>query len=293
MTEGGYTRHGLQPVSEQGPDSTTSVRTDGVGTRDRPCSLGSVPRRSSRPPSPAPPPEVDLNQVVAYNFRAARELRGWTQDELAERLEPRLGQRLTQAGISSIERAWDGDRRREFDAHEILIFALAFDLPIIWFLLPPPTDHRLMRQTSRSVDELYMHLLGRPDQLEPVYARLRKIGVTDPTEAEEIVSTITGMDSEVKRWSYRERRKELLLALLDQDVDSLDKAVEELGAWVDHLRQIGIRGFINQHTGEYGITGPGGSTSTTDQTEPAATDDAAEPGTRRKRGGASKRERKR
>ena len=215
-------------------------------------------RRSRQQPSPAPaveppaldPPDVDLNQVVAYNFRAARELRGWTQDELAERLEPYLGQRLTQAGVSSIERAWDGDRRREFDAHELLIFAMVFDLPIIWFLLPPPNDHRLMRATTRPVDELYMHLLGRPDQLEPVYARLREIGVTDPTAAETTVEKITGSPSDARQWSYRERRKELLLALLDEHTDSLDNAVEELGRWVDHLRQVGIRGFIAEHTND-------------------------------------------
>ncbi|MDQ6798395.1 MAG: helix-turn-helix domain-containing protein [Actinomycetota bacterium] len=249
-------------------------------------------RRSNSGPSPAPAPEIDLNQVVAYNFRAARELKGWTQDELAERLEPYLGQRLTQAGISSIERAWDGDRRREFDAHELVIFAMVFDLPIIWFLLPPPTDHRLMRRTTRSVDELYTYLLGRPEQLEPVYARLREIGVTDPTEAEEIVSRITGRDSEVKRWSYRERRKELLLALLDQDVDSLDKAVEELGRWVDHLRQIGIRGFIAEHTSDKDVPLPDAARPEAKQTRPAGKDDTAQTDTGRRQGRATKRARK-
>jgi transcriptional regulator with XRE-family HTH domain len=210
-----------------------------------------VARRSRREePPPAPPPDVDLNQVVAFNVRAARELHGWTQEELAERLEPYLGQRLTQASVSSIERAWDGDRRREFDAHELLVFAMVFDLPILWFLLPPPGDHRLMRATTRPVDELYMWLLGRPEQLEPLYARLREIGVTDPTLAEETVEKITGAPATSRQWSYRERRKELLLALLDQHADSLDAAVDELGRWVDHLRQVGIRGFIAEHTND-------------------------------------------
>ena len=69
-----------------------------------------VPTQSARVlsapcPDAAPPPprrprrHVDLNQVVAYNVRAA--LRGWTQEEVSERLEPYLGQRLTQAGISA------------------------------------------------------------------------------------------------------------------------------------------------------------------------------------------------
>ena len=205
-------------------------------------------------PDPPPPPDIDLNQVVAYNVREARQLRGWTQEELADRLEPYLGQRLTQAGVSSIERAWDGDRRREFDAHELLVFAMVFDLPILWFLLPPPGDHRVMRSTTRPVDELYVWLLGRPQQLEPVYERLRQLGITDPSAAEETVEKITGVPSEAKQWSYRERRKELLLALLDQHADSLDNAVEELGHWIDHLRQVGIRGFIAEHTQDEDFT---------------------------------------
>src|ERR671919_660698 len=138
------------------------------GTSYERCRVRSMPRRSKQPPPP-PRDEVDLNQVVAYNVRAARELRGWTQDELAVRLEPYLGQRMTQAGVSSIERAWDGDRRREFDAHELLVFALVFELPIIWFLLPPPDDRRLMRATTRQVNELYVWLMGSPEMLPPVY----------------------------------------------------------------------------------------------------------------------------
>ena len=94
---------------------------------------------SPEPPSQIRPGQADLNEIVAYNFRAARELRGWTQDETARALEGLLGQRLPQASISAIERAYEGDRRREFDAHEILAFALAFDLPLIWFFLPHPT----------------------------------------------------------------------------------------------------------------------------------------------------------
>lgn len=224
-------------------------------------------------PDTSSTPQVDLNQVVAYNIRQARLLRSWTQEELADRLEPYLGQRLTQAGISSIERAWDGERRREFDAHELLIFAMVFDLPILWFLLPPPGDHRLMQSTTRPVDELYTWLLGRPDQLDPVYERLRQLGVTDPTTAEETVEKITGIPTEAKQWNYRERRKELLLALLDEHADSLDDAVDELGQMVDHLRQVGIRGFIAEHTSDEDFTYPKATDPASKVGAPADTDE--------------------
>jgi len=192
--------------------------------------------------------EIDLNQVVAYNVKAARELRGWTQEELADRLEPYLGQRLTQAGVSSIERAWDSDRRREFDAHELLIFSLVFDLPMLWFLLPPPGDRRTMRATTRPVNELYTHLLGARHQLEALHARLRQLGVQDPDAADDALRTLSGADTPAHRDSYRERRKELLLALLDQHADGFDAAIDDLGRTIDHLRQVGLRGFIAEKT---------------------------------------------
>ena len=196
-------------------------------------------------------PEIDLNQVVAYNVRWARELRGWSQQDFSSRLEPYLGQRMSQAAISSIERAYDGDRRREFDAQELLVFAMVFDLPMLWFLLPPPGgEQRLMRGTNRPLGELYAWLLGRPDQLGPLYDRLRDLGAREPTAAEEAFERITGQASDARQWSYKERRKELLLALLDQHADSLDSAADELGRLFDHLRQVGIRGFLAEHTND-------------------------------------------
>jgi transcriptional regulator with XRE-family HTH domain len=190
------------------------------------------------------PGRADLNEVVAYNFRAARELRGWTQEETAEALEPLLGQRLPQASISAIERAYEGDRRREFDAQEILAFSLAFDLPLIWFFLPPPADHRTLHRTTNIVSELYEIVFGQERQLGPVYDRLRQLGIDEPTEAARTVEAITGNPSPARQASYRERRKQMLLALLDQYGDRVDQSAEEIGAFFDHLRQVGVRGLV-------------------------------------------------
>jgi ribosome-binding protein aMBF1 (putative translation factor) len=78
-----------------------------------------IPATSSTGRTPAGPPAskstkapedtgADVNEIVAYNFRAARELRGWTQEETARRLQDVLGQRLPQASISAIERTYEG-----------------------------------------------------------------------------------------------------------------------------------------------------------------------------------------
>lgn len=209
-----------------------------------------MPRRSKKNDKPQPPQGLDLNQVVSYNLRAARELRGWTQEDFAARLEAFLGTRPTQATISALERAWDGDRRREFDVQELAVYAMALDLPILWFLLPPPGDHRDIQGLGRSLDDLYILLLGRHDQLEPVYERLRQVGIEDPTPAEETVEKITGAPSISRQWSYRQRRKDLLLAVLDEHADDLDRAADEIGAFFDHLRHVGIKGFVAENTND-------------------------------------------
>jgi hypothetical protein len=41
------------------------------------------------------------------------------------------------ANLSAAERSVTGQRRREFDADDLLAFARTFELPITWFLLPP------------------------------------------------------------------------------------------------------------------------------------------------------------
>lgn len=205
-------------------------------------------RRTAKGPDPVPAPKAaNLNEVIAYNFRAARELRGWTQEEVADRLEPLLGQRLPQASISGIERTYQGERQREFDAHELLAFALAFDLPIIWFFLPPTGDSRRLARTSSHVDQLYALTFGEPDKLGPVYDRLRQLGIDEPTEADLAMERLAGTPSPARRWSYRERRNELLLALVDRDADRLDKVADDMADFFNHLRQVGIRGFIAEH----------------------------------------------
>src|SRR6516225_6485650 len=175
-----------------------------------------VGRRRTPPDTKPPdlvrrPGQADLNEIVAYNFRAARELRGWTQEETARALEGLLGQRLPQASISAIERAYEGERHREFDAHEILAFSLAFDLPLVWFFLPPPSDHRTLHHTTNMVSELYGLVFGREDQLEPVYDRLRQLGVDEPTEVDRTIENLTGRPGGARQSSYRGRRKQLLL----------------------------------------------------------------------------------
>jgi transcriptional regulator with XRE-family HTH domain len=80
---------------------------------------------------------MTANQLVAYNLRRARLLRGWTQEEAARELEPYVGKRWSKAVWSAAETSISGSRTREFTADELLAVAATFDVPVGWFFLPP------------------------------------------------------------------------------------------------------------------------------------------------------------
>lgn len=155
--------------------------------------------------SPADFGAVDANRAVARNFRRARQLRGWTQDEAARRLAPALGRLLRRSSVSAIERfARTGSRRRVFDAHEIVAFAVGFDLPIWWFFMPAGDADRALldgwgtevhagliagrvaavRDSAPAgvVDELLDQLLGPPSSAHRRMSRALAVG--DFIEAE-------------------------------------------------------------------------------------------------------------
>jgi transcriptional regulator with XRE-family HTH domain len=212
--------------------------------------MGPGRKRAKTDVAEPPAAGVDLNEVVAYNFRRARELRGLTQDEAAVALERFLGVRLPQASISALERSFGGDKRREFDAQEILAFACAFDVPLLWFFLPPPQDHRRLQGMSDHVHELYTLVLGREDQLEELSERFRELGIGAPSADDVTLERVFGAPTPRTLNDYRHRRKELLLALLDDYADKVDANAEEMGRFFDHLRQVGIRGLVAEQMGD-------------------------------------------
>ncbi len=81
------------------------------------------------------------SQVVAHNLARARELRGLTQAEVAERLSRFTGSKWSQAAVAQAEGSVGGQRVRQFTANELVALARTFDLPVLFFFLPP--DDRL------------------------------------------------------------------------------------------------------------------------------------------------------
>lgn len=211
-----------------------------------------MPRRSKR--SDETPlhaaEELDVNCVVSYNLRLAREQKGWTQEQFADRLEQVTGRRPTQASVSALERAWEGGRRREFDAQELVDFAVALDVPIVWFFLPPPGDRREIKNTGRQLFALIELLVGRAEQLPRIEERLRQVGLRDNTAEEEISRMLTGHPDVMTPQAMRELRERMLAAVLNEMATELDRSAERWGSFFDRVRQTTIRGVIASLTND-------------------------------------------
>jgi transcriptional regulator with XRE-family HTH domain len=93
---------------------------------------------------PAPPEPVTLSpcQIIAWNLERARRARGWSQAEMAKRLEPYLGYRMSRAAVSKAECSRSGGPIRRFDADEIFTLARIFNKPVGDFFLPPDPDFK-------------------------------------------------------------------------------------------------------------------------------------------------------
>jgi hypothetical protein len=94
-----------------------------------------VTDENGSPGEPDEPIEIKtVNQIVAWNIAWYRSTAGLTQEELGKLVG------RSKRNVSADERSWDGERTREFSAHEIVNYATAFGIPIIAFFLPPGDD---------------------------------------------------------------------------------------------------------------------------------------------------------
>lgn len=83
---------------------------------------------------------VTMNQVVAHNVAYFRNAADLTQEELGNRLEKITGKRWSKATMSAVERSWDGNRIRSFDADDLLALSQALEVPVTALFLPPEED---------------------------------------------------------------------------------------------------------------------------------------------------------
>ena len=206
------------------------------------------PRKQQPEPSPpVEPARLDVNAVVSYNVKAIRERRGMTQQGVADRLAALTGHQLPQASISAMERGFDGERRRRFDAHELYLLSVVFNVPIAYFFIPPPaTGLAELADTGRPVVELWRSLLGTDSQLDAVDARLAEIKIDNPEAADDVLAAIFGPEGAVRNWHphFRTWRKERLREIEVEYGDRLDEVAEFLVEFASKVKALGPAGYL-------------------------------------------------
>jgi len=198
-------------------------------------------------PEPADRAGLDVNAVVSYNVRAIRERRGMTQQQVADRLALLTGHQLPQASISAMERGFDGERRRRFDAHELYLLSVVFDVPIAYFFIPPPDQKGvLLSDSRRPVAELWRAMLGTEHQLDAVDARLAEIKINNPETTDEVLAAIFGPEDAARNWHehFRTWRKRRLREIEVEYGDRLDEVAEFLAEFAGKIKALGPAGYL-------------------------------------------------
>jgi transcriptional regulator with XRE-family HTH domain len=124
-----------------------------------------------------PPTPWSASQVVAHNLARARRLRGLSQAEVAERLTRFTGAKWGQVAVSQAECSVSGQRVRQFTANELVGLARTFDLPLLYFFMPPDDgQHGLAAPDAPpqgwSWPYLYMLVWGHRDNSAVVAERM-------------------------------------------------------------------------------------------------------------------------
>lgn len=210
------------------------------------------PRKRPSEPTEAPDEGLDVNAVVSFNVKAIRERRRMTQQAVADRLAELTGHALPQASISAMERGFDGDRRRRFDAHELYLLSQVFDVPIAYFFIPPPDVGGLeLADSGRPVVELYRSLLGTQSQLDVVDDRLRAIGIQDPEAASEILTTLFGVDDAIGNWHehFRTWRAKRIAEVEKEFGSGLDEVADFLADFAAKVKSLGPSGYLRSISG--------------------------------------------
>jgi transcriptional regulator with XRE-family HTH domain len=99
---------------------------------------------------------MTVNRVMGHNLRRARQERGWTQEQAAERLQPYLGALWSKQTFSAAEQGFE----REFSVNELIALARGFNREPNYFFEPPPSGGRIYNQ--RPPAELVRRLADAP-----------------------------------------------------------------------------------------------------------------------------------
>lgn len=212
-----------------------------------------MPKRRRQEPVAAAE-TLTTNQVIAYNFARARGECGWTQVEASDALEDYLGYKLKQAGISSIERTFDGERQRSFTATELTAFARCFGKPVGWFFIPPQSLGRRWVDPIEGSSWMRAHdllglILGDPSGWQSFVERISELLSTDSSDTLYALRAIffdkhlTAASKSALQDDIAERRREVQLEMLKRVASPADEIIHRLAELVKELESTTLVGL--------------------------------------------------
>src|SRR5579875_674171 len=137
--------------------------------------------------------------------------------------------------------------RRRFDAHELYLLSVLFDVPIAYFFVPPPGSERTqIADTGDLLPSLYAAVLGRERQLAPLDERLAEIGLQNPDEADQALVAVLGPKTATGAWHdhFRTWRKRRLRQLEKQYGDRLDEVADFLAKFAAQIKAVGPKTYL-------------------------------------------------
>ena len=204
-------------------------------------------RQALAPPKSTEPPGLDVNAVVSYNVKAIRERRGMTQQQVAERLAQLTGHQLPQASISAMERGFDGERRRRFDAHELYLLSMVFDVPIAYFFIPPPgTGMGELADTRRPIAELCRSCSAPRTSSTPSTSGSPRSRSRTPRRPTTCSPPSSVPKTRVRNWHehFRTWRKSRLREIEVEYGDQLDEVADFLAEFAAKVKALGPAGYL-------------------------------------------------
>ena len=185
------------------------------------------------------------NQVVAERIAYARKLRGWTQEEAADRLAPFIPVRWSPVTFSIVERSVDGKRIRQFTADELVALSRAFEVPIGWWFTPSWGDSAAVVVTPDAPDGLPSQLMvdvvmGEIDGFETWANELLRWASNQRVIVETATGRIVRQDSVSPRtepWldDFARLRAEMAVAGQFGDLDAAKEGLTRVLGLLDEL----------------------------------------------------------
>lgn len=149
------------------------------------------------------------------------------------------------ASISAIERSVESDRRRVFTVQEVVAFALTFDVPFLWFLIPPPDIGLRLEGLDGPIAQLWRIAIGTNEQADQILGRLAAFAEANPEAANEVAETALGFEPGVTMEHYQQVRLDSLIDMVTEELDSLDELFGEMSRLVDRYNETSTRFTLN------------------------------------------------